>query len=181
MQCGEVKELLSPYLDGAVSGTEMRSLQEHLDGCTACMREYQELRQAQRMLGSLGRVVEPGDLELKLRLAISREASAGPPWAVRRVSSEQYVEAAAATRSVTYCLVVGAELESEDPVDLVVAGGEEQDRDLAQGSDLAADLVTVTHSGEANIEDDDPGVGVVEGPGAPSHRRGRGGHGSPLS
>jgi hypothetical protein len=76
MQCVEVTQLLSPYLDGAVSGTEMRSLQEHLDGCTACMREYQELGQTQRMLGSLGRVVEPGDLGLKLRLAISREASA---------------------------------------------------------------------------------------------------------
>ena len=76
MHCGEVKELLSPYLDSTVSGTDMRSLQEHLDGCTACMREYRELRQTQRMLGSLGRVIEPGDLGLKLRLAISREASA---------------------------------------------------------------------------------------------------------
>ncbi|MGC1373803.1 MAG: anti-sigma factor [Candidatus Sulfotelmatobacter sp.] len=76
MQCVEVKELLSPYLDGAVSGTEMRNLQEHLGGCTACMREYRELQESQCMLGSLGRVVEPGDLGLKLRLAISREAAA---------------------------------------------------------------------------------------------------------
>jgi anti-sigma factor RsiW len=80
MQCTEAKGLLSPYLDGAVTGTEMRALQAHLDGCDACMREYKLLRQTQQLLVSVGRVKEPADLGLKLRLAISREAAeAGRP------------------------------------------------------------------------------------------------------
>jgi hypothetical protein len=75
MKCMEAQELLSPYLDGAVTGTEMLGLQEHLDGCATCMREYQLLRQTQQLVLSLGRVQEPADLGLKLRLAISREAA----------------------------------------------------------------------------------------------------------
>jgi hypothetical protein len=75
MTCAGAKGLLSPYLDGAVTGTEMRGLQEHLESCSACMREYKLLRQTQELLMSVGRVQEPADLGLKLRLAISREAA----------------------------------------------------------------------------------------------------------
>jgi anti-sigma factor RsiW len=75
MNCTEAKGVLSPYLDGAVTGTEMQALQAHLDGCDACMREYTSLRQTQQLLMSVGRVKEPADLGLKLRLAISREAA----------------------------------------------------------------------------------------------------------
>ncbi len=75
VKCREARELLSPYLDGAVTGTEMLALQEHLDQCAACMREYQMLRQTQRMLMGVKHVQQPADLGLKLRLAISREAA----------------------------------------------------------------------------------------------------------
>jgi hypothetical protein len=75
MNCVEAKGLLSPYLDGAVTGTEMQAVQEHMDGCAACMQEYELLRQTQQLLLSVGRVQEPADLGLKLRLAISREAA----------------------------------------------------------------------------------------------------------
>ena len=75
MHCTEAKGVLSPYLDGAVTGTEMQVLRAHLDGCDACMREYKLLRQTQQLLMSVGRVKEPADLGLKLRLAISREAA----------------------------------------------------------------------------------------------------------
>ena len=40
-------------------------------------------------------------------------------------------------------VVVGAELEAEDAVDLVVAGREEEDGHRAAGADLAADVVAV--------------------------------------
>src|SRR5271155_5815743 len=75
MKCADVKGLLSPYLDGAVTGTEMQGLQAHLEGCAGCMREYKLLRQTQQLLMSVGRVQAPADLGLKLRLAISREAA----------------------------------------------------------------------------------------------------------
>ena len=42
------------------------------------------LRQTQQLLMSVGRVKEPADLGLKLRLAISREAAGVAPFALRR-------------------------------------------------------------------------------------------------
>lgn len=75
MKCADVRGLLSPYLDGAVTGVEMQGLHTHLDGCAACLREYRSLRQTQQLLMNVGRAQEPVDLSLKLRLAISREAA----------------------------------------------------------------------------------------------------------
>lgn len=75
LRCATARELLSPYLDGAVTGTEMLRVQSHLNECDACAREYRLLRQTQQLLTGVGRVREPADLGLKLRLAISREAA----------------------------------------------------------------------------------------------------------
>jgi hypothetical protein len=95
LKCSGAKELLSPYLDGAVTGNQMRALREHLDGCAACNREYSLLRRAQQMLVSVGRPKEPADLGLKLRLAISREAAETrrPRFEGLRVRLENALEA----------------------------------------------------------------------------------------
>jgi hypothetical protein len=74
LQCPKAKQLFSPYLDGAVTGTEMLALQQHLLNCGACNHEYQALRRTQQLLASVERPKVPADLGLKLRLAISREA-----------------------------------------------------------------------------------------------------------
>jgi Putative zinc-finger len=74
LQCPKAKRLFSPYLDGAVTGTEMLALQDHLANCGTCNHEYQALRRTQQLLASVGRPKVPADLGLKLRLMISREA-----------------------------------------------------------------------------------------------------------
>jgi hypothetical protein len=76
MKCAEAKLMFSPYLDGAVSGTEMLALREHLSRCSHCYREYALLRQTQELVSKVGRRKPPADLALKLRVAISREAAA---------------------------------------------------------------------------------------------------------
>ena len=73
--CADVNRMLSPYLDGAVTGTEMQAVRRHLEACPACSREYTLLRQTQQLLMSAGRPNLPADLGLNLRLAISREAA----------------------------------------------------------------------------------------------------------
>jgi hypothetical protein len=95
MTCSHVRRLLSPYLDGAVSGTEMQALQQHLDACAACMAEYKLLRQSQQLLMGVGRVKEPADLGLKLRLAISREAAQArrPRYEALRLHIENALDA----------------------------------------------------------------------------------------
>jgi len=75
LQCPRAKRLFSPYLDGAVTGTEMLALQSHLSECAACNEEYQALRRTQQLLVSVARPRVPEDLGLKLRLAISRETA----------------------------------------------------------------------------------------------------------
>ncbi len=75
MMCTEAKRWMSPYLDGAISGAKMRTLQEHMANCSGCAREYTLLRHTQQLLMSAGRPKPPADLGLKLRLAISREAA----------------------------------------------------------------------------------------------------------
>jgi hypothetical protein len=75
MPCAQVNELLSPYLDGAITGTEMLALRQHLEACPACSKEYTLLRQTHQLLLSTGRPEMPPDLGLRLRLAISREAA----------------------------------------------------------------------------------------------------------
>jgi hypothetical protein len=82
LRCLQAKQLFSPYLDGAVTGTEMLALQDHFAACVSCRNEYQSLRQSQRMLMSVRRPKAPADLGLKLRVAISREAAQArrPPF-----------------------------------------------------------------------------------------------------
>jgi len=73
LQCPQARRLFSPYLDGAVTGTEMLALQQHWSDCAACNDEYLGLRRTQQLLVSMARPKVPSDLGLKLRLAISRE------------------------------------------------------------------------------------------------------------
>ena len=75
LQCLQAKQLFSPYLDGAVTGTEMLALQNHFAGCSACHGEYQALRRTQQLLVNIPRPKVPADLGLKLRLSASREAA----------------------------------------------------------------------------------------------------------
>jgi hypothetical protein len=75
MNCVQAKSQLSPYLDGMLTGTEMLALSGHLKSCARCHGDYVSLRQTQQLLSRVGRRKVPEDLELKLRLAISREGS----------------------------------------------------------------------------------------------------------
>jgi hypothetical protein len=73
--CNIAQGLMSPYLDGVVTGAQMQAVRQHLDACPACAREYLLLRKTQQLLTNSSRPVPPADLGLKLRLAISREAA----------------------------------------------------------------------------------------------------------
>lgn len=75
LQCPQAKRLFSPYLDGAVTGTEMLALHDHLSACEPCNRQYESLRHTQQLLLSVRRPKAPADLGLRLRLAISREVA----------------------------------------------------------------------------------------------------------
>jgi hypothetical protein len=75
MKCAEIQNLFSPYLDGRVSGGEMRTLTRHMEQCAGCSREYAAIQRTQQLLASMGPKKAPADLALQLRLAISREVA----------------------------------------------------------------------------------------------------------
>lgn len=83
--CDQIQSSFSAYLDGAVSGHEMQEIARHIEGytdaysgmhtlaCQMCAREFAAWRQTQEALTRVGTAKPPADLNLKLRLAISRE------------------------------------------------------------------------------------------------------------
>jgi hypothetical protein len=75
MDCKQAKSKFSSYLDGAVSGHEMRDISAHLESCGACHCNYLSLQRTQALLSSLGKRKAPQDLELRLRLSIQQERS----------------------------------------------------------------------------------------------------------
>jgi hypothetical protein len=95
LPCPQAKRMFSPYLDGAVTGTEMLALQAHLSDCAPCSHHYQSLRRTQQLWVSVKRPKVPADLGLKLRLAISREAAQAkrPPFEGLRVQMEDAFQA----------------------------------------------------------------------------------------
>ena len=74
MNCMQVRQLVSPYLDGAVSGVQMQSLDRHMRECGECRRHYASLQQMQQLVALAGRRRAPADLALKIRVAASRQA-----------------------------------------------------------------------------------------------------------
>jgi len=95
MTCADAKSLLSPYLDGAVTGMQMHALGRHIDACPKCKREYALLMESQRLLVGLGRKRAPADLALKLRVAISHEVAQArrPPFEGVWVRIENLIQA----------------------------------------------------------------------------------------
>jgi len=78
MDCKQAKSMFSTYLDGAVSGQEMRAISEHLEGCGACHNGYLSLQRTQALLSSLAPRKAPRDLALRLKIAIQQEHARRP-------------------------------------------------------------------------------------------------------
>lgn len=53
-----IEQMLSSYLDGELTPTEIRAVEEHLLDCGVCRRTYEDLRATKSLLGSLP-VAEP--------------------------------------------------------------------------------------------------------------------------
>ena len=85
--CGKMRALFSPYLDGDVPGTTMQQIGKHLAGCKVCAAEFAALKQTQQVLASLRHRETPEDLGLKLRIAISRRRCTTATLALRATLS----------------------------------------------------------------------------------------------
>jgi len=71
--CSAVQAGFTEYLDGRLNGHQMQQMAAHLDDCRECAWEWAALKEAQASLAALGPVQEPGDLLLRIRVAVSQE------------------------------------------------------------------------------------------------------------
>ncbi len=76
--CRSTRDAFSNYLDGALSGVEMKAVAEHLTSCAGCSAEFEGWRAMQDALYRLGPAKAPDDLALRLRVAVSRERARTP-------------------------------------------------------------------------------------------------------
>ncbi len=72
--CGSVQELFSGYLDGAIQGTQMQAVAAHMEQCEVCAAEFERWRKVQKLLSVVGPAKAPAGMDLRLRIAISRES-----------------------------------------------------------------------------------------------------------
>jgi hypothetical protein len=71
--CNQIQACFTEYLDGRLTGLEMQKIDAHLGDCTECAGEWKAQRELQASLADLGPVPEPGDLPLRVRVAVSQE------------------------------------------------------------------------------------------------------------
>ena len=77
MACREVVELVTDYLEGAMSRRERRRLERHLDACGGCRAYLQQMRETIRLTGMLTQESLPSELRGELlRTFRQRTASA---------------------------------------------------------------------------------------------------------
>lgn len=56
--CQELVELVTDYLEGALSSADLRRFEEHIDGCDACTAYLAQFKRTIELTGTL----TPGDL-----------------------------------------------------------------------------------------------------------------------
>ena len=77
MDCAEVVELVSDYLDGALPAPEAQRVAEHLDGCPGCEAYFEQVRAAAQGVARVEPASLPPDVRAKL-LDAFRKRDGGP-------------------------------------------------------------------------------------------------------
>ncbi len=72
MQCQEVQELLSAYLDGMLDPSERDRADEHLQGCPACRSELDDLKMVVGLVRDLPLVEPPAEFRRGLRYKLEQ-------------------------------------------------------------------------------------------------------------
>ncbi|AGL00775.1 zf-HC2 domain-containing protein [Desulfoscipio gibsoniae] len=70
MQCRDIYEMLSPYIDGMLESSQVVQVEEHIAACEACRLEYDDLLAAVELVRGLPEVVPPPEFHDNLRQKI---------------------------------------------------------------------------------------------------------------
>ena len=72
MQCSEIRELLSEYIDDVLDEKEKSAIEEHIRTCSTCFQEMTDLQETVNLLHSLGEVTPPGEFRKQLRVKLEK-------------------------------------------------------------------------------------------------------------
>ena len=75
MPCDEMRERLSPYLEGELDESEQRALEAHLGECTDCAALLAVLRESVASLRTMPEAEPPAHLARKIQQAVSQKAA----------------------------------------------------------------------------------------------------------
>jgi hypothetical protein len=75
MTCSEVKDLLSPYLDGELDSVSRQAVFRHLSLCAHCHNELAEMKQLVKLLACLEEIDPPEDFSAKLSCRLSESVA----------------------------------------------------------------------------------------------------------
>ncbi len=73
MQCSEIREMLSAYIDDVLDRRSKAAVEDHLGTCRACFQELTDLQETVKLLRSLGEVAPPAGFREQLTGRLSAE------------------------------------------------------------------------------------------------------------
>ena|SRR2546427_913462 len=79
MDCREIRQLSSDYLDARLGSAQVASLEEHLRVCRDCQDEVESLRTTISLIGSLGEIEPSADFLNQVQRKIDKQ---GKPWGI---------------------------------------------------------------------------------------------------
>jgi anti-sigma factor RsiW len=107
MHCRHCHTRLSAYLDGELTGRELRDVKRHLDGCAACRARLAGLKALDTPLASLAPPEMPGDLEYRIMARASREYFDGRNNGRFRETARRWLGATATATALAAGLLLG--------------------------------------------------------------------------
>ncbi|MFZ5650105.1 MAG: anti-sigma factor family protein [Bacillota bacterium] len=106
MQCHEIQESLSAYLDGMLDPSVTDSVDRHLKRCPVCRSEAEDLKMIVRLVRELPEVEPPAGFRTELRAKLDRvPAPAGKAGLIQKISRGRWAGIVALAAS--FLLVVG--------------------------------------------------------------------------
>ena len=164
MQCHEICENLSAYIDGMLEQADASLVEQHLESCPVCKAEYDDLLATVELVRELPAVELPPGFrdELKKRLIATGGFESAPKPATRKVFGRRWVSMVAAAAVIFITVGVTALwYDNQGMLPFPGLGGKVAgESDLAQNK--VADRVEVTSEPDANMKALKPADGVGE-------------------
>lgn len=79
MTCKELVEVVTDYLEGSLTPTDLRRFEEHLLDCDGCVVYIEQMRETIRLVGALGEEDVPPEAAEELMRAFADWRPAGAP------------------------------------------------------------------------------------------------------